>query len=564
MPLDQLVPKFLKKSLFQLGEVPVSLLTILQLIFLFLIAKFLIQDFKKFLNCKLLNKLVNDPKKRDFFAKLISYTIFTVLVYIIYFIGGLDLIKLTIFEVGNTKVSIKLLIQLVLSLMIVIFLASTLKNFLKQELLPQMGIDEANRAVIATIISYAFGILGIVIVLNNNFELGSLAVIAGGLGVGIGFGLQDITKNFISGVTLLLERTIRVGDFIEFDGLSGYVKEVSMRSTIIRTREGGDVVVPNSHLVENRMLNWTFDSYKARIHIPVGVAYDSDPVLVTEVLLKSAYLEPSVLSEPTPRVLFKGFGDSALNFELRVWVNRIDQEPLIRSSLNFIIEYNLRQQGISIPFPQRDFWLRNPEALMGKEIHSQNIETVEQTIEESNQQSFKVKTPRPLALRDLLRQVDYFKNFTELELRQLIEIGYRKRLRPSEMLFHEGDPGDAFYIILAGSVEVFVERINKTLNSLQAGQFFGELSLMLGVPRTASVRALEESLLFVISNKGFKQLLKDYPDLSEIIVQELGKHQEELAERQKQMRKMGLLDAAEDDKNILVWVRKRVKRLFAL
>ncbi|NES45404.1 mechanosensitive ion channel domain-containing protein, partial [Moorena sp. SIO2C4] len=217
MPLDQLVPKFLKKSLFQLGEVPVSIFTILQLIFLFLIAKFIIQDFKKFLNYKLLNKLVNDPNKREFLSKIISYAILIVLVYIIYFIGGLDLIKLTIFEVGNTKVSIKLIIQLVLSLMIVIFLASTLKNFLKQELLPQMGIDEANRAVIATIISYAFGILGIVIVLNNHFELGSLAVIAGGLGVGIGFGLQDITKNFISGVTLLLERTIRVGDFIEFD-----------------------------------------------------------------------------------------------------------------------------------------------------------------------------------------------------------------------------------------------------------------------------------------------------------------------------------------------------------
>ncbi|NEO01138.1 MAG: mechanosensitive ion channel, partial [Moorea sp. SIO3I7] len=203
MPLDKLVLEFLRNPLFQLGGESVSLLTILQLIFLFLTAKFIIQDLKKILNYKLLNKLVNDAKKREFISKLISYILLLILVYIIDYQGGLELIEFTIFKVGSTELSIKSLIKLVLSLMIVIFLASSLKNFLKQQLLPQMGIDEANRAVIATIISYAFGILGIVIVLNNNFELGSLAVIAGGLGVGIGFGLQDITKNFISGVTLL-------------------------------------------------------------------------------------------------------------------------------------------------------------------------------------------------------------------------------------------------------------------------------------------------------------------------------------------------------------------------
>ncbi|MCA1995401.1 MAG: mechanosensitive ion channel, partial [Coleofasciculus sp. S288] len=432
----------------------------------------------------------------------------------------------TLFQIGGTAVSLGSIVQLILALLLVIFIARAFKNFLKHRLLVKLGIDEGNREAIATIISYTVGILGFIIVLQSiGFNLASLAVLAGGLGVGIGFGLQDLTKNFVSGLTLIMERTIKVGDFVEFDGLSGYVKVISIRSTLIRTREGGDVVVPNSQLVENRLLNWSYDSFKARLHIPVGVAYDSDPVLVTEILLKSAYMESTVLQNPPPQVNFISFGDSALNFELRVWVNRIDKEPDIRSSLNFIIEYNLRQQGIVIPFPQRDFWLRNPEVLALNIPQSKEVQSFPQS---------PANTSKPLALRDLLRQVNYFENFTNLELRQLIEIGYRKRLRTAEVLFHEGDPGDAFCIILSGSVEVLVEKINKHLTSLKAGQFFGELSLMLGIPRTATVRALEDTILFVINNQGFKKLLQEHPELAEVIVQEFGNHQDELAKRQKQ------------------------------
>jgi CRP-like cAMP-binding protein len=173
------------------------------------------------------------------------------------------------------------------------------------------------------------------------------------------------------------------------------------------------------------------------------------------------------------------------------------------------------------------------------------------------------QTSKPLAIRDLLRQVTYFQNLTDLELRQLIEIGYRQRLEASKILFHEDEPGDAFYIILSGSVEVFVKKMNKHLTTLQAGNFFGELSLMLGIPRTATVRALEDTILFVINNKGFEKLLQEQPDLAEQIVQELGKYQEELSERQQQLRELGLLDAAEDDKNLVAWVRKRLQKLFS-
>ena len=466
-----------------------------------------------------------------------------------------------LFRLGEKSVSISSILQLIFLLILVVFISRICKKIFKRKLLLKLGIDEGNREAIATIISYTITFLGFLIVLQTTgFNLASLAVLAGGLGVGIGFGLQDITKNFVSGLTLLLERKLKVGDFIEFDGLAGYVKEISIRSTLIRTREGGDVVVPNSQLVGNRLLNWTYDNFTARIHLPVDVSYSSDPILVTETLLKSAYMESVVLHNPPPKVIFKGFGDSALNFELRVWVNRIDQEPDIRSSLNFIIEYNLRQQGIIVPFPQRTLWLKNAEDLT--QLWPQQLE--KQAIINTPQQVSPVKSSKPLALRDLLRQVTYFQNFTDLELRQLIEIGYRKRVRTLDFLFREGEPGDTFYIILSGSVEVYVEKLNKQLTILQTGQFLGELSLMLGIPRTATVRALEETLLFAINNKGFEKLLQERPELAEVIVQELGKYQEELLERQQQLREMGLVDAVEDDKNPVAWVRKRLKNLFSL
>ena len=470
----------------------------------------------------------------------------------------LDVFNSNILKVGNTHFSLNSIFQLIFYLLIVLFLIRVVKRFLRNRLLAGLGIDEGNREALSTIISYSLGIIGFIAILQTTgFNLASLAVIAGGLGVGIGFGLQDITKNFVSGLTLLFERSIKVGDFVEFDGLSGYIKAISLRSTIIRTREGGDVLVPNSMLVGSKVLNWSYESYVGRIDIPVGVAYDSDPVLVTETLLNSAYMEPHIVAEPKTQVIFQSFGDNALNFELRVWVDRIDQEPAIRSSLNFIIEYNLRSSGITIPFPQRDLWLRNPETLRSLRSSRQAVSEIA-PLPSSLPQEQRAALP----LKELLAQVTYFQNFTDLELRKLIEVGYRKRLSAQEFLFREGDSGDAFYIILSGSVEVFVEKIDKYLTTLSTGNFLGELALMLGVPRTASVRGKEDTILFVIHQKSFKKLLHEHPDLLEVVVKELEKHQEELSQRKTELKELGLLH--EDEKNPVSWVRKRFKSLFGL
>lgn len=471
-------------------------------------------------------------------------------------------------KIGDFSISIASIFQLIISLLVVIFISRVLKNFLKKNLLVKLRIDEGNREAISTIVSYGVGTIGFLIVLQTSgFNIASLAVIAGGLGVGIGFGLQDLTRNFVSGLTLLIERKLKVGDFVEFDGMSGYIKEIAIRTTIIKTFAGGDVVVPNSELVGRRILNWSYEDFSGRVEIPIGVTYDSDPVLVTEALLKSAYMERTVLHSPPPRVIFLGFGENSLDFVLWVWVSRIDDRLTIKSSLNFIIDYNFRQQGIQFAFPQRDLWLRNPEvltALASSSSVAKEQDKDSQSLSELAMQQLSAQPSKPVSIRDLLRQVTYFQNLTDLELRQLIEVGYRKRLAASEILFREGDPGDAFYIILSGSVEVFVAKINKHLTTLGTGQFLGELALMLGIPRTATVRAVEETIVFSINKQGFEKILQEQPQLYEVIVQELGKHKEELTERQKQLREMGLMDEEEDDKNPIDWVRKRLKNLFNL
>ncbi|MEO6861630.1 MAG: mechanosensitive ion channel domain-containing protein [Microcoleus sp.] len=472
----------------------------------------------------------------------------------------------TLFKIGDNPVSLRSLGELIVLLMAVLVISRAFTDFLKERLLVRLGIDEGNREAIAVILRYLIVALGVVAAIQGiGFNLASLAVVAGGLGVGIGFGIQDLTTNFVSGLTLLFDRPVKVGDFVELEGLMGIVKKISIRSTIITTNDDSSVIVPNSTMISNKIVNWSYDNSLLCLRLSIEVAENSNPLLVTETLLNIAYTEAGVLYEPHPKVLFVEFGDDSFKFELLVWTDRPTEREVIKSSLNFAIEYNFRQQGIDFPFNDRQIYLKNPEFLLSalnqketaippKKI-SQKRPKIPILAEEAKKRS---------SLSCLLREVQYFETLTDLELRQLIEVGYRQRLQPQEFLFHENDPGDAFYLILSGSVEVFVEAIDKHLNNLGTGQFLGELSLILGIPRTASVRALEETILFAINKDGFQKVLTERPDLSEQIVQEIVKHKEELSERQQLLREMELIDAAEDDENPVEWVRQRLKNLFSL
>jgi potassium efflux system protein len=466
------------------------------------------------------------------------------------------------FEIGKKQYSISLLLTLILVIVAVFWVSRILSNWLKRGLFIRIGLDRGTREVIATLIQYLLTVLGFIIVLQTaGVNLSSLTLFAGVLGIGIGFGLQNLASNFISGLTLLVEQPIRVGDFIEVGNLLGTVENISIRSTTVRTQDGVFVIVPNIRFVENNVINWSYRDPRCRIHIPVGIAYGSDTLLVSEALLKAARQESKVLSDPAPRVWFRGFGDSALNFELLVWINQPAESEPIKSALNFAIERELRNRGIEVPFPQRDLHIRNLDEIGPLFPHNGNSETGNGKVispEASNTESKRSlpAAPNNMTLRDLLRRISYFQNCTEVELLQLIEYGYRQLFPAEQIVCEEGTPGEAFYIILKGSVEIFSKRAEQYIATLNEGEFFGEMSLLMGIPRSATVRTLENTILFVIERNDLKRLLEEHSGLADQIAQKL-------MERQQTLLEMGILTGFSEE-TPLIRIRKRLQTLFGI
>ncbi len=477
----------------------------------------------------------------------------------------------TLFYIGDNPLSVVSIIRLILLSVAVFIISRTISEWIKRWVLSRMRLDRGNQEAIASGISYILATLGILIVLyNNGIPISSFTVLAGVLGIGFGFGLQNLASNFISGITLLFEQPIKVGDFIEVEGLLGTVERISIRSTIVRTLDGVFVIVPNIRFVENNIINWSYKDPKCRIHIPVGVAYGTDPVLVTEALLTAARAEPNVLSSPSPKVRFLGFGDSALNFELLVWIDHPADNEIITSALNFLVEYELRHRDIVIPFPQRDLWIKNPEffntlvansnfieSANGKALQHSGIISNNQKNSTQKHKKSVPKSPNNWNLRDLLRRLTYFENFTDLELRQLIEYGYRQLFPEGMVIFEENDPGDSFYVILSGKVEVISQKTGQYIATLHEGEFFGEMSLLLGAPRTATVRTMQDSILFIIEQHDLRKLLEEQPDLAVQI-------SHKLYERQQALKELGLFNETSTDNTPFYRIRTRIQTLFGI
>jgi potassium-dependent mechanosensitive channel len=477
-----------------------------------------------------------------------------------------------LFYIGDTHLSISAIVKLIILAILAFVIARLISEGIKRSLLVRMGLDRGSREAISTIISYILATLGCIFVMQGaGLNLTSLTVLAGVVGIGFGFGLQNLASNFISGLTLLFEQQIRVGDFIEIDHLLGTVENISIRSTIIKTIDGLFVIIPNIKFVETNIINWSYRDPRCRVHIPVGVAYGTDPVLVTEALLVAARLESNILSHPSPKVWFRGFGDNALDFELLIWIDQPQKSDEIKSAVNFLIDYELRHRNIEIPFPQRDLWLRNPQELTKhfhdrKDDHSngqvfpQNAKHSAElksnsTVSEPKKQG--VKSPNNWTLRDLLRRVTYFEQCTDVELRQLIEYGYRQLFPTGQIVCNENDPGDSFYIILSGSVEVLSQKADQYIATLHEGEFFGEISLLLGTPRTATVKTSEDAILFVVERHDLQKLLTEQPNLADQIAQKL-------SERQQALRDLGLLEGDSLEQTPFIKIRKRIQVLFGI
>jgi len=242
------------------------------------------------------------------------------------------------------------------------FLVSRFVRFLLEEdIFPRLPMGRGLPYAISSLLHYLILLLGFLAAIGAmGVDLNRLTVLTGAFGVGIGFGLQTIVNNFVSGIILLLERPIQVGDAIQMTDLDGEVRRIGIRSTTVHTWRGAEVIVPNATLISGNLTNWTLSDRTRRFELMIGVAYGTDPQRVIDLLRDAAASVPGVLKNPGPVVLFQGFGDSALNFEIRAWTARFEEWAAISSQVAVAANAALKAAGIEIPFPQRDVTLHFP------------------------------------------------------------------------------------------------------------------------------------------------------------------------------------------------------------
>lgn len=265
----------------------------------------------------------------------------------------------SVFSFGGNEFSIIKLLILISLFIASIIISNYLTDLLRTKILQVTRITRGSQEIISIITKYGLISLATVILLQAyGLNLSSLALIGSALGVGIGFGFQDIARNFASGIVLMFERSIQVGDFIQVGTHLGIVEEVRTRSIVLKTLDRISIIVPNSRLLSEEVINWNHRKSVSRLHLPIGVAYGSNVARVKSALLQAAEEHLEVLRNPQPQVFFTDFGDSALDFELLVWTSNPSRQAPLKSDLYFRIEEIFREQQIDIPFPQRDINLK--------------------------------------------------------------------------------------------------------------------------------------------------------------------------------------------------------------
>jgi small-conductance mechanosensitive channel len=280
-------------------------------------------------------------------------------------VRGLGTLLGTHFGYGGFEVTLGGIVAFVVTLGLAWLLSRAVRFMLEEEIFPRVSLPRGVPFALSTLARYAILWIGFLIALSAlGFSLDRITILLGAFGVGVGFGLQTVVNNFVSGLILLFERPIKVGDMVEFGGLEGTVQRIGIRASTVRTWDGADVIVPNATLISDRVVNWTLSDRLRRLIVPVGVAYGTDPHRVIDVLRGVAESYPGVCAYPKPVIVFSGFGESALNFELRVWTDNPETLLALRSGISLAVHDALRDAGIEIPFPQRDLRLRSvdPEA----------------------------------------------------------------------------------------------------------------------------------------------------------------------------------------------------------
>lgn len=271
-----------------------------------------------------------------------------------------EVVLFPLFSINQTPISISSLFFFALILFAFVLASRILKNKLLNKILTKFNIEEGLQFTLLRLTQYITIFIGLVVAFQFiGIDLSGLAVILGFLSVGIGFGLQNITSNFIAGLILLFERPIKVGDRVTVGNTEGDVENITIRSTTIKSLNNISIIVPNSDFITATVTNWSYEDTKIRVDLDVGVSYDSDLDLVIKALMEIADENPEVLQNPRAEVHLKEFGDSSWNMRLRIWIADPKRHYYVRSAINMAIVRKFRQYNIEIPFPQRDLHVRS-------------------------------------------------------------------------------------------------------------------------------------------------------------------------------------------------------------
>lgn len=267
----------------------------------------------------------------------------------------------TLFTIGKTDFSLLLIVTVILSLFALFFISAKIEKIIIGILSKKSNENIGTTKAIGTITRYVILVIGLLIIFQSlGINMSTLNVLFGALGVGIGFGLQNIVNNFISGLIILFERPIKVGDRIEIGDINGDVMDISARATTVNTNDNITIIVPNSEFISSQVINWSHSDRNVRFRIPVGVSYNEDPEKIRSILLDVAEKHPGVLKKPETIVLFDEYGESSLNFYLVVWTtDYINRPRILKSELYYEIFRRFKKEGVEIPFPQRDLHLKS-------------------------------------------------------------------------------------------------------------------------------------------------------------------------------------------------------------
>lgn len=335
----------------------------------------------------------------------------------------------------------------------------------------------------------------------------------------IGLALQDLLKNVIAGIALQGERPFEVGHWVEINRQTGRVVEMSWRATRVITVDGNYIIYPNANLAQSELINFTLGSPIQAMHVQVGVGYSHPPNLVKQVLTQAALASPDVCREPPPSIKLIQYGDYSVTYDIKFWLYNYDRYPEKRDAVMTSAWYHLHRAGIKLPFPIREVFMHQVDPLSTADEHHVYIEGLVAT----------------------LRRVDLFSVLDDAEIHALAEHSRLQLYGKGEALARQGEAGDTFFIIRSGRVRIDVDDVlgdaakAVTVNHLRAGEFFGELGLLTGAPRGATVTAEEDTEALVVARTDVAPLLQANPELPErlgmVLAQRLEMNRAALATR---------------------------------